>query len=560
MAEDINALIEKYALANAFSHNGKAQPGVIIGKLIADDPKYREQMKDLAPKIAKLVSEVNKMKIDEQEKKLLKVFPEFFEKKETKHEEKTLKELPNAQQGKVVLRLAPFPSGPLHIGNAKTYLLNALYAEKYAGKLLLIIDDTISSKEKPILKEAYDLIPEGFEWLGVKWDGPIVYKSDRLETYYKYAEELIKKNSAYVCECPTETLRKNRAEGKECFHRKQSVKENLEKWEAMHKGKYKEGQASLRLKTSMTNPNPAFRDRVLFRISDRAHPRVDKKYRVWPMLEFSWAIDDHLLGVTHVIRGKDLVMETEMCKFIWDILKWPHPTIIHTGLARMEGIKLSKSKAQKEVLSGSYTGWDDPRTWSLQSLKRRGILPHAIRHFISSIGLNENDITIPVENLYAINRKLLDPVAHRYSFVADPVELNIKDAPNIKEIEVKLHPDSDKEFKKIKINNSFYIWGKDFNRFKGQEVRLMHLYNINLNPKSEFTSQANKQIPRIQWVPTDFAVKAEVLMPDGEMEKGFAEKNAENLKVGDIIQFERFGFVRLEKKDKDKLKFVYTHG
>jgi glutamyl-tRNA synthetase len=88
----------------------------------------------------------------------------------------------------------------------------------------------------------------------------------------------------------------------------------------------------------------------------------------------------------------------------------------------------------------------------------------------------------------------------------------------------------------------------------------MHLYNINLNPKSEFTSQANKQIPRIQWVPTDFAVKAEVLMPDGEMEKGFAEKNAENLKVGDIIQFERFGFVRLEKKDKDKLKFVYTHG
>jgi glutamyl-tRNA synthetase len=555
----IDALIERYALANAFSHSGKAQAGSIIGKLIAEDPKYREQMKDLAPKIAKIVSEVNKMKIEEQEKKLLKVFPEFFEKKESKHEEKTLKELPNAEQGKVVLRLAPFPSGPLHIGNAKTYLLNALYAEKYAGKLLLVIDDTIGSEEKQILKDAYDLIPEGFKWLGVKWDGPITYKSDRLEIYYKYATELIKKGDAYVCECSAETLRKNRAEGKECVHRKQSIKENLEKWEAMHKGKYKEGQVSLRLKTSMTNPNPAFRDRVLFRISDRVHPRVGKKYRVWPMLEFSWAIDDHLLGVTHVIRGKDLMMETEMCKFIWDILKWPYPTIIHTGLVRMEGIKLSKSKAQKEVLSGAYAGWDDPRTWSLQSLKRRGILPHAIRHFIASIGLNDNDVTIPVDNLYAINRQLLDSVAHRYSFVMEPVKIDVKNAPDIKEVEIKLHPERAEEKKKVPIGKSFYIQKRDFN-LKGKEVRLMHLYNIKLDSKSEFTSKENKDIPRIHWVPVDFAVKTEVVMPDGAVVKGFAEKNVEKLKVDDIIQFERFGFVRLDKKDKDKITFYFAHG
>ena len=555
----IDALIERYALANAFSHSGKAQAGSIIGKLIAEDPKYREQMKELAPKIAKIVSEVNKMKIEEQEKKLLKVFPEFFEKKESKHEEKTLKELPNAEQGKVVLRLAPFPSGPLHIGNAKTYLLNALYAEKYEGKLLLIIDDTIGSEEKQILKEAYDLIPEGLKWLGVNWDGPITYKSDRLETYYKYAAELIKKGDAYVCECSAETLRKNRAEGKECVHRKQSVKGNLEKWEAMHKGKYKEGQVSLRLKTSMTNPNPAFRDRVLFRISDRVHPRVGKKYRVWPMLEFSWAIDDHLLGVTHVIRGKDLVMETEMCKFIWDILKWPYPTITHTGLVRLEGIKLSKSKAQKEVLSGAYAGWDDPRTWSLQSLKRRGILPHAIRHFIASIGLNANDVTIPVDNLYAINRQLLDSVAHRYSFVMEPVKIEVKNAPDIKEIEIKLHPERAEEKKKVLIGKSFYIQKRDFN-LKGKEVRLMHLYNIKLDSKSEFTSRENKDIPKIHWVPVDFAVKTEVVMPDGAVVKGFAEKNVEKLKVDDIIQFERFGFVRLDKKEKDKITFYFAHG
>jgi glutamyl-tRNA synthetase len=253
------------------------------------------------------------------------------------------------------------------------------------------------------------------------------------------------------------------------------------------------------------------------------------------------------------------MMETEMCKFIWDILKWPYPTIIHTGLVRMEGIKLSKSKAQKEVLSGAYAGWDDPRTWSLQSLKRRGILPHAIRHFIASIGLNDNDVTIPVDNLYAINRQLLDSVAHRYSFVMEPVKIDVKNAPDIKEVEIKLHPERAEEKKKVPIGKSFYIQKRDFN-LKGKEVRLMHLYNIKLDSKSEFTSKENKDIPRIHWVPVDFAVKTEVVMPDGAVVKGFAEKNVEKLKVDDIIQFERFGFVRLDKKDKDKITFYFAHG
>jgi hypothetical protein len=195
----------------------------------------------------------------------------------------------------------------------------------------------------------------------------------------------------------------------------------------MFKPEVHEGEAVLRIKTDMHHPNPAFRDRVLFRIADREHPRVGKKYRVWPTLEMTWAIDDHLLGITHVMRGNDLMIESDMEKYIWDLFKWKHPILIHTGLVRLEGVgaKLSKSKAQKEVTSGQFSGWDDPRTWSVQSLARRGIRQEAIREFVKRIGLNKQDIIVPVESLYAINRQIIDSETPRYSFVENPVKLNI---------------------------------------------------------------------------------------------------------------------------------------
>ncbi|MEK6807493.1 MAG: glutamate--tRNA ligase [Nanoarchaeota archaeon] len=560
---DLSKSIEKYALANAFAHEGKAQAGAVIGKLIAEDPNLKKVLKELAPQINNITSQVNRLTVKQQEEKLLQIYPEFFEKKEKEHEEKELATLPGAVQGKVVLRLAPYPSGPLHIGNAKTYMLNALYSEKYNGKLILVMDDTIGSEEKSIAPDAYKLIPDGFKWLNVKWNGSIIYKSDRLELYNKYGRELIKKDATYVCTCDTETLRENRRAGKDCKCRKQTTKETEELFEKMQMGRFKEGQAVLRLKTSMQHPNPAFRDRVLFRVSERNHPRAGNKYKVWPMLEFSWAVDDHLLGITHVIRGKDLMMETEMCRFIWKIFGWKSPIITHTGMIRIQGIKLSKSKAQKEVKSGAYSGWDDPRTWSLQSLARRGIQPHAVRDFIASIGLNQNDVEVPIDNLYAMNRKIIDPIAHRYSFAPDAVKIEVKNAPAIREIEVRLHPDKEGEMKKVKVGKTFYISKKDLAELKGKEVRLMHLYNVNLGTTlgttSKFTSKENKDIPRITWVPADFSAVAEVVMPDGEITKGFAEENCEKLKVGDIIQFERFGFVRLDKKAKDKLSFVFAH-
>jgi len=545
--------IEKYALHNAVKYNGKATPGAVIGKLLSENPKLKDKMKDVAKEVNDMIKEVNKMKPEEQLKKLQELAPELLEKKEKKAHE--LPELNNAKEGKVVMRMAPYPSGPLHIGNARPFILNDEYVKKYKGKLLLVMDDTIGSEEKNVLKEAYDLIPEGLKWLGIDFDSKILYKSDRLEIYYKHAEELIKKEKAYVCFCDSEKLRENRRNMRICECREATVQKTLDNWKKMFT-EYKEGGAALRIKTSMDNPNPAFRDRVIFRISERKHPRVGNKHRVWPLLDFSWAIDDHLLGITHIMRGKDLMIESDMEKYIWDIFGWKHAEIIHIGIVQIEGVKLSKSKAKKEVESGEYKGWDDPRTWSLQALEKRGILPEAIRSFSLSFGVNANEITVPVDNLYAENRKLIDEKANRYFFVENPKRVFIENAPSMA-AELDLHPE-DKERGKRKLNaDTDFLLSDDID--KGKVYRLIHLFNFK---DSKFISKehdASLNAKLIHWLPAnDENVETEIIMPNADVRHGFAEKTVKHLKEGDIIQFERFGFCRLDKKG-DKFVFYYTH-
>lgn len=217
-------LILKYTLKNAADF-GKAQVGPVVSKVLMEKPELKTELKALMPKIQKTVEEVNRMSVEERKKLLAEFGAEIkqYEEKRAQHlkeeQEKGLPDLPG-DTSKVVMRLAPFPSGPLHIGNAKTYLLNDEYVKRYGGKLLLVMDDTIGSEEKQIAPEAYDLIVDGLEWLGIHFEKPIIYKSDRPEIYYKHAGEIIKKNAAYVCTCPTEVLRKNRAAEKDCECRK----------------------------------------------------------------------------------------------------------------------------------------------------------------------------------------------------------------------------------------------------------------------------------------------------------------------------------------------------
>jgi glutamyl-tRNA synthetase len=538
-------IILKYTLLNAIQHDGKANVQAVLGKILAEKPELKNRIKDVILDIQKIVKDVNSWDKRKQENEMKKLGVTIEKRVE---EIKELPDLPNAKIGKVVMRLAPFPSGPLHIGNARMVILNDEYVKKYKGQLLLVIDDTMGSEEKFIIPEAYDLIIDGLDWLGVKYHR-LIYKSDRLQLFYEAAENLIKKNLAYVCECDAETLRKNRADGIECAHRNHSIEENLRKWQDMLEGKYREGEAVLRLKTDMKHPNPAFRDRVLLRIVEREHPRVKRKYRVWPMLEFSWAIDDISLGITHILRGKDLIMEDMMEEFIWDKLGWKKPEFIHYGLLSIKEAKLSKTEARKAIERKEYSGWDDPRTWSLQSLRRRGIRPEAIRKFILSMGLSLVDITVPAEILYAENRKIIDPECNRYFAVFDPTEIRITHAPKVEKARVPLHPDfKERGYREIPVNTErIFISKEDFEKFNNEKVRLIGLFNIELKKEAKFIGkEIVTKMPKIQWV-SEENVPIKIVMDEGKIKNGLAEPEIKNLRVGETIQLQRFGFARVDQ-------------
>ncbi|MBI2047216.1 glutamate--tRNA ligase [Candidatus Pacearchaeota archaeon] len=575
MEEELKKKVKAYALKNALAHKGKAQIGAVISALFQEGLK-KDNIDSVINDIQKIVDEANKLNAEEQEKQ----FQGLHEIVKEREAREGLPELENAVEGRVIMRFAPYPSGPLHLGNTRQLLLNDYYAKKHKGKFHLVFDDTIGSEEKPIAKEAYKLIEHGIKWLGAKYSKPVIYKSGRLEIYYKYAEELIKKGNAYACSCSSETLRYNRARGIECACRQYSIAKQLERWKMMFSAR--EGECTLRLKTSMQHPNPAFRDRVLFRISEREHPRAGYKYKVWPLLDFSWAIDDHLLGITHIIRGKDLMMESEMEKFIWDIFGWEHPVLIHTGLFQIEGAKISKSKGQQEIMAGKYSGWDDPRTWSLQSLEKRGMQPEAIVKFCLSLGLTRGETIVPIDVLYAENRKLLEK-SRRLFFVAEPARIKIENAPPMK-VKIPLHSEAELESKEkiertFSTASDFFVSKDDFKQFQyGGDFRLMHLFTFKSKKKPltnetylEFVSKEKfesvKQI-FLHWLPADKKneknlVKASVLMTDGSLIKGLAEENVKLIKTGEAVQFERFGFCRLNgiKKagNSEEYEFWFAH-
>jgi glutamyl-tRNA synthetase len=561
-------IILAYALENAVSHEGKAQQGAIIPKLFQVGLK-KEHIKDIVKDVQVIVNKVNAMKPEEQTEEFDKLSRLLPEKTRVERKEGELPELPNAEKGKVILRHAPFPSGAIHIGNAIPLIINDEYRKMYDGKVFLIIDDTIGSEEKQITPESYDMIPEDLKLLDIKWEDGIIYRSDRMNIYYKYAEELIKKSKAYVCFCNPDRLRNLRQEGKECECRKKDWETNLKDWKWMFDKEAKEGNAILRLKTSMTDPDPAFRDRVLFRISEREHPRI-KGLKVWPMLEMTASVDDHLIGITHIIRGNQLRIESRMEEFIWDIFGWNHINLAYTPriviYANNVNI-LSKSKSQAEVKSGAFKGWDDPRTWSIRSLLKRGIQTDAIRNFIKKFGMSDKEsMEVPIELLYNENMKLIEPNANRYFFVENPVKIKILRAKKMN-AKLALHPDKPElGAREMKTGTNFYISKEDFDSLEENKVyRLMHLLNFEKKKdKLIFHSTEHKSeniAKMIHWLPALKSLpKIKVLMTDGTFKEGVAEKDVKNLKQGAIVQFERFAFCRLNSKPKKgALEFWWTH-
>ncbi len=561
MSEIDKNVIKAYALENAIKHRGKANQGAVLAGLFAEGLE-KSGIKEIIPTIQKILKEVNSLSPKKQEEQLSKL-----DVKASKREVREgLKELENAEKGKVVMRIAPYPSGSLHIGNARPLILNDEYCKMYKGKLLLVMDDTIGNKAKPIEPEAYKLIEEGARWLGVNFDKKIIYKSDRIEKYYGYAEEMLKKGYMYVCDCANGKWKELKDKGIDCSCRHLPPTAQIIRWKKMFDAE--EGSMCVRLKTSMQDSDPAFRDRVMFKISDRVHARIGKKFRVYPSMEFSWGIDDHIFGVTHILRGIEHQMSTRVQDFIRNIFKWENPVSIYNGLFQIEGVKVSKSKSATEVHSGEYRGWNDPRTWSLQSLRDRGIKPEAIRQFIISLGIKKTNITVPVEALYMLNKKLLEN-APRYFFVEQPEKITVKGCPELI-TKIPLHPNGKLGTRKYKTKQDFLISKMDYDLMQNENYRLMHLlnfksYNVErIKPRtfSFISEEPDNELKTkfIQWLPEHSTnIKVEIVMPDGGTRKGLGEAELGKLKVGTVIQFERFGFVRLHKKTKDSLEFWFAH-
>jgi glutamyl-tRNA synthetase len=550
--------VRRLVLQNAVQHAGTPRPGPVLARLLATQPDLRPLAAEVETVVRNAIDEVAALSPEAVASALAELGgAEADRPARPPSDTGEFPELPGARSGDVVLRMAPFPSGTLHIGNARMIFVNQYYRQKYGGRLLLVFDDTIGSAEKRVDLEVFDLIRKDLELCGVTPDA-VYYKSDRIARFYPWARRVIDAGGAYVCTCPAETLRDHRAHGIECAHRSQTTAETVVEWEKMLGGSYQPGEAVLRLRTSLSEPDPAFRDRVLFRISDLEHPRVGRKYRVWPLLEFSWAVDDVELGMTHVLRGKDLVIEDRMQEAIWKLLGITGPSFLHWGLLRVREAKISKSKSYAEVKSGQYDGWSDPRTWSIASLDRRGISPEAIRRFTLSFGLSLADIEVPAETLYAENRALIDATTVRRSYVPEPVLLEISGYPGeLSTVSLANHPERPEMGRRTAAAGPrVYLSLRDMETRLGTEVRLKDLVNIRLpetlpsDPSAvvavQFTSRENQRIPRLQWVGASDAVPVQLLDPEGHWHSGLGEGALARSEPRQVVQLERVGFARIE--------------
>ncbi|MFX0060032.1 MAG: glutamate--tRNA ligase [Candidatus Heimdallarchaeota archaeon] len=583
--EQIKRILLISGLKNAVEFEGKPNKKAIIGKLMSEMPEMKAHIKNILPIADKIIQKILDLSLEKQKEMLLELDSTALDKKDKKEEEKELPELPNYKNyKKIIMRLAPYPSGALHIGNARMVILNDEYVKQYQGELILFYDDTIGSpkslrdspKAKYVLPEAYNLIKDGLNWLDVKIS-KIYYKSDRLEIYYEYCEKLIKEGIAYVCFCSADEFReKYKNQKKDCPHRNNSMEKNFDEWRNMLGRKYKETEAVVRLKTGMDQDNPALRDQIIMRISEAEHPRVGNKYILWPMLEYSWAIDDHLLGVTHILRGIDLVKEDIIEQFIWEHFKWYIAEFMHYGRINFPDIKLSKSKSRNNIKAGKYQGWEDPRTWSLQSLQMRGIRPEALRKSLLDLGMSTTSINFDVRILYAKNKDIIDEISYRYFFVEDPFLIEINEIPfeNIIAEPLLLPSNPKKGHRTIKcniINKSLelLIASNDVKNFKIDDIlRFKDLVNIKIRDidrknkivKCKYHSkELNREYSIIQWVPKEDNIRVSVIKPDGSISNGYGEINLLEIPMRETIQFERYGFVNPIKIESKELICYFTH-
>ncbi len=569
MADDLKKEIRKIALQNAVEHNGKTKDKVVLSKSLGTIPELKNNVKEVIPEIASIVSQVNGMSIEEQKTEIQNNFPEILDVKENVKEERVgLPPLEGAEQGKVVTRFTPAPNGYPHIGHAKAAIISEEYAKMYGGKLVLRYDDTNPEDTR---LEYWAAIKVGLDWLGIEFD-EIKNTSDDIGLLYDKCVEMIKKNYAYVCTCKRDTISKNRKEMVSCECSMGDVKQNEERWERMFK-KYKPGEAVVRFRGDMESKNTVMRDPVLFRINDARHAQLAEEHRVWPSYDIAVAVEDSTDGITHALRSKEYELRNELYHAILDALDMRHPKMLEFSRLEFKGMPVSKRILRPLIDEGKVSSYDDPRLPTLEALERRGITPEAIRKFTLSLSLTKADTLAPFDSLEAFNRKIVDENSIRLFMVKDPTTLTIRNLPN-STVELPNHPSNKMGTRKVMVEDSVFLSSDDVDGLKiGDQLRLMGLGNVKITSVNseitgEFTGdERDVNFMKLQWVSQKNAHELKILIPQRLfVDDKFNEESLEEIHVyvephylelrnGEEIQFVRFGYCR---KDSSK-QAIFTH-
>lgn len=444
-------------------------------------------------------------------------------------------------EGKVFTRFPPEPNGYLHIGHSKAIMVNFGYAKYHGGNCYLRFDDTNPEAEEEVyFKSIRDII----EWLGFEpWK--ITYSSDYFDELYELAEKLISNGKGYVCHCTAEEVKAQRGmkpdgtlggERFACPHRDRPVEENLKEFRNMKDGKYKTGEATLRMKQDLTSPSPQMWDLVAYRVLNAEHHRTGDKWKIYPTYDFTHCLVDSFENISHSLCTTEFRLSRESYEWLCDVLHVYRPAQREYGRLNITGTVLSKRKIAKLVNDGYVRGWDDPRLFTLEAVRRRGVPPGAILSFINTLGVTTSTTNIQAVRLDSAVRAYLDSTTPRLMMVLDPVEVELVNvSDNFKEeVEIPYKPGDDKFgsrkvlfTKKIYIDRSDYrdsLSAEYFRLAPGQSVGLMKVpYNISVEKveKDEHGNvtkiyakyeNENHKKPKtyIQWVPEVNSKIAEV--------------------------------------------------
>ncbi|RQG95963.1 glutamate--tRNA ligase [Natrarchaeobius chitinivorans] len=566
LRERVEREAEKHALLNAVKHESDADVGAIMGPLMGENPDFRPHGDEIPGVIGGVIGRVNDLAYEEKRERLEDLAPDELAEIEAEDEEDEhdLPSLPNPDDyDEVRMRCAPNPNGPWHVGHARMPAVIGTYRDRYDGWFCVRFDDTDPETKRPDL-EAYDAILEDLEFLGFE-PNEVFRASDRLETYYDYARELIEVGGAYTCSCTGEEFSELKNAGEPCPHRDKDTDTVLAEFEDMVAGEYESGEMVLRVKTDIEHKNPALRDWVAFRMIDTPHPREEaSEFRCWPMLDFQSGIDDHLIGITHIIRGIDLQDSAKRQQFVYDYFDWEYPEVVHWGHVQIDAydVKMSTSTISERIEAGELDGWDDPRAPTLQSLRRRGIRGEAIVDAMVGLGTSTSDVDLAMSSIYATNRELIDDETDRRFLVRDGNQVPLGGSPPA-EANPPLHPDhEDRGVREIPVGDSVLLEPADL---PGREERIW-LKGLGCFQFTRDTLQYTGEeidvvregdVDVVHWVPARESVPVRMRTIEGDV-TGRAEPGVAELEADEMVQFERVGFVRIDRSgDEDEETVVY---